>query len=448
MTEWFKEHKAISIILGVLIITALAMIIFGEPRSRETAAISGSVNFNGIGPQDGSRNGNIILMQRELGQSDFVSTNATIPIADGAAWTWTEAESGITYDLKADVFYNGQFIKSSNIVTTTAPAAGQVLTFNITLSDIPDFIIQENTTSISGSILIDGFVPTDATVSIFAAGAGLQGMEEVLANIPARTTTSYQWNGALTGQEYQLEARLVNANGTVIGASQRQNIVAPAKSEDIKLSSQASSVQEQETKTASISGMVRISGPVVQGSTLLMLQREVGETNFTAFDRLPATSNAAWTLRNLAAGQRLEITSALQVNEQNVATGEVLTLSAPATNQVINLDTGFNLPAPNSRPRISCGAMDSTGHFNAELVFPSVNDARKYYVQVGTTAGGRDLLNQGFDAPNGDLTTTVFIARDTNYFTRYAYSLCADCNIQDRQNWSGWSPTLGFRCPQ
>ena len=46
-----------------------------------------------------------------------------------------------------------------------------------------------------------------------------------------------------------------------------------------------------------------------------------------------------------------------------------------------------------------------------------------------------------------DPSTSVYVKSGTDYYTRYAYTACDDCNTHDKQNWSHWSPTLGFKCP-
>ncbi len=347
MTKWFKEHIPTLTILGLLVATALTMIIFGDPQPLEKAVISGSINLNGVGSQIATNKGNIVLMQRQHGRSDFVTTNLIMPLADEQTWSWTEAKSGVTYDLQSDLFFNGQHVASSNILTVTAPATDQVFTFNIQSLNLAEDVIPETKAIITGKVFIDGFIPDAATISIFASGQNLQDTEQVITNLTAQTITDFAWEGALSSQEYQLEARLINADGTPIGTSQKYTLVAPAKSEILQLSSQATPPPLEETsQTASIAGEVHISGPLTANSSVLLLQRTIGETNFTAFDRLNPTVQLDWILPNLTPGQKLEITALLQVNEQNTATGEIITPTAPASNQIINLDTGLNLSNP------------------------------------------------------------------------------------------------------
>ncbi len=45
-----------------------------------------------------------------------------------------------------------------------------------------------------------------------------------------------------------------------------------------------------------------------------------------------------------------------------------------------------------------------------------------------------------------DPTMEVYVKDGTKYYTQYAYSHCTACDLKDSQNWSGYSPTLGFVC--
>jgi hypothetical protein len=197
--------------------------------------------------------------------------------------------------------------------------------------------------------------------------------------------------------------------------------------------------------TASISGTVTLKGPVEQNSTILLLGRKIGDKEYTAIDRKPAVNNTAFEYPNAREGETYEITAALQVNEQNTATGNELTVTAPALNQIITIDTGVNLPPPQELPIVvSCGNPDATNHYNVTLSVPKIATAKAYYAEVGTTAGSDDTFAKGFKAPTQEFK--AYVEKGRQYFSRYAYTLCTDCLVTDTGNWSSWSPTLGFVC--
>lgn len=201
-------------------------------------------------------------------------------------------------------------------------------------------------------------------------------------------------------------------------------------------------------KTASISGTIKINGAVPQNSTVLMLQRQPGEAEYTEFDRLPAVDGTAWSFTQAIAGQKYDLTAAGQVDEQNRVVANAVTVTAPSSDLVLTLNSKLSLPEPKSKPSVSCGDPDGTNHFNAKLTFAAVEDAKQYYATVGTSSGGDDVASELLPARVDQAAElTVYVAKETDYFTRYAYTFCTDCDQEDRQNWSGFSPTLGFRCP-
>ena len=98
----------------------------------------------------------------------------------------------------------------------------------------------------------------------------------------------------------------------------------------------------------------------------------------------------------------------------------------------------------------TCGDRDSTGNYNAVVSYAEVKNVQGYFAQVGTTAGGNDVYSEYIIPPadNSGPNIDVFVKENVDYFTQYAYTYCSTCNQHDTQNWSAWSPTLGFKCPE
>jgi hypothetical protein len=72
----------------------------------------------------------------------------------------------------------------------------------------------------------------------------------------------------------------------------------------------------------------------------------------------------------------------------------------------------------------------------------------QYYAQVGSQPGLDDVAKELIPAVKGQAAELVqYVKQNQEYYTRYAYSYCTDCKIDDPQNWSSWSYTLGFKCP-
>jgi hypothetical protein len=201
-------------------------------------------------------------------------------------------------------------------------------------------------------------------------------------------------------------------------------------------------------RPATISGAVEISGAVVQDSTILMLQRKPGEMEYTEFDRLPAENDVTFSWDGAVAGQKYEITAAGQVDEQNRVTSNAVTVTAPASDIMLTINTKLSLAAPSDKPSYSCGDPDSTGNYNVKLSFPPVAKAMQYYAQIGSQPGLDDVATELLPAKSGQSAEWVeYLKKDQEYYTRYAYTYCDDCKVDDPQNWSSWSYTVGFKCP-
>ena len=448
-----RNFLIIGLVVAIAVIGLIAISRFVTPKNPDegSSAISGTVNFNGLKPPtdvaDEDRIGKLVLMQREFGSGiDYVATDTVIPMEDDAPWTWESATEGTTYDIRVDLLIGSDTIKGSSIVTTTAPSTGQVLVLNVTLDDLPDYVIDEATVSISGTIDLNGYIPPGSAISIFQRETGTTDYKLATDDVEVSDGAKWSWDNASIGISYELRADLING-GEVIGGSSVITAVAPASGEVLKIQSKAVA-PGTETK-ASITGTVTINGAVTNGTTLLMLQRKTGEEEYTEFDRLEPASGIEWEYKEAISGQSYDITAALQLEGENVTSGTVVTTTAPAEDETIKIDTDLSLSAP-PKPTATCGDRESTGIYNVELSYAKVEDAQNYYLQAGTEPTNGDVLNEAYTPPSDGSgpDVTVVAKENTDYFTRYAYTYCTNCNQHDTQNWSAWSPTTGYRCPQ
>ncbi len=97
------------------------------PPQPAIVTVSGSFNINGVIPPNSS----VSLGVRPTGTSQFNIVASNLPANNGGAWSWSGASSGTSYDFQAYVVTNGgQTNISSQILTTNAPAANEILTIN------------------------------------------------------------------------------------------------------------------------------------------------------------------------------------------------------------------------------------------------------------------------------------------------------------------------------
>lgn len=437
MQEDEQKKSLLKIIAGLAIgfILILAVFRIFAPNS---ATISGVIRYNGIKPQDPSQ-GKIVVEERELGQSQYQVAVNNVPLKDNQTWAWENAIEGKTYQIIARLEYQGKTITESSTITVTAPAQAQVLTFNVTSNDIPNSSGQ-GTVTISGNLNLNGYVPDGSYVNILSR-EGNSGDFEVLAQgIPAIDGRKMSWNAAKAGVYYTFQGQLFDPNGTNIGTSDNVTVVGPASGLTMTINSSETAPNEK----TSISGQIVINGPTQPHSTVLLLEKKPGDSTYDAFDRIPAVSGSTWSFDNAENGQAYEISASLQVNEQDTSVGNVLKVTSPADDQTITINSNFSLNPPSQQPTFSCGNQQN-GQWNAALTFPGISNASQYYLQVGTTQGGSDLLSERVNTTGGNIIRNVLVNDGVTNYARYAYTYDTSCNSQ--QCFSGYSPALTFKCP-
>ncbi len=435
-----QQRSLLKIIVGFAIGFILILALF-KIFAPNKSAISGSIQYNGIKPDDPSK-GKVVVQEREIGQSDYQTAIDNVSLKDGASWSWGGAQEGKTYQMKAYIEYQGKRIADSSTVTVTAPAINQILVFNVTADDLPASVTQNTNVTISGTLDLNGFILDGSTVSILEKEKGADNSTYVvLGSGPAVDGRKLSWNAAKAGTYYTFKGQLYNPSGVLIGESEELTTVAPASNQTLKIES----TETAPDQIVSVSGVVMLNGPTQPNSTILLLQRKPGERNYTAFDRIAAVNNSNWSWDKAESGQAYEISASLQVNEKDTSVGNVLNVTAPASDEVITINTNFSLTPPTQAPSASCGNQQE-GRWNVAITFPGVTNAAQYYLRAGTSQGSSDLLGERTAATGGNVTRNILVNDDRSNFAAYAYSFDSTCNQQ--QCFSGESPTLEFKCPQ
>lgn len=436
--EQHNKKSFLKVSLGVLLGIFLLFLTI-RAFSPNYTSISGNIQYNGIKPEDPSK-GKVVLLQKELGDTDFAVANDEIALEDEAFWFWDKAEEGSTYQLKAYIEIEGKRIADSSMITVTAPSVDQVLVFNISAEDLPLTVLEGTPTTISGELDLNGYIPPGSTVSVY----GKEGNGEYIlasSGIDAVDGEPLSWDAAKAGTRYTFYAVLISPAGEEIGTSEELQVVAPAAGQKLRIDS----IVESPDEIVSISGTLRLNGPTEPNSTVLLLQRTPGETNYHAFDRIAAVNNAKWSFDEAKNGASYEITASLQVNESNTTSGTVLRVTAPAKDEVITIDTKFSLAPPTQSPTATCNNA-SEGKWNAVIRFPTVENATQYWIEAGTQQGQRDLFGQRVDASSNAIERNVLVSEGVSTYARYAYAFNSAC--REEQCFSSYSPTLVFKCPQ
>lgn len=440
-----KDHKpfplwaAIFIGLAIGLFVVFLLVRIGAIRNND-ATISGAIVYNGLMPSS-SVGGSIVVEARDVETNgEFSIVDQDIAIQRNVSWSWETAQSGSTYQIQAYMEIDGNKVSVSSSIVVTAPASDQKLVFNVTQDELDKYGIPsnaaDNIATISGILDLNGYIPEGATVTILRKVATSSEYSVVKTGIPAIDGTALSWEAAQAGQTYDFVGVLVDSQSTKIGQSQPLQITAPSTGNLLTIDSQAT---PPAPVTSSISGTVQINGPVADGSQLVLKQKLTTETEFKEFQTVNAVNGVSWVLGELQSGTTYDITATLVEAGQNVSEGTVITATAPATDEVIIMNTGVSIPAPAYAPTVSCGSLQGDT-VDVTISVSSVENAMQYFLEVGTEPRIGDVFGQKIQG----LQQEVTISPNQTYYTGYAYSLDSACS--DAGCFSGLSPELAFQC--
>jgi hypothetical protein len=466
MTLLRQIVSPIVLVFAVVTIALAGALTVGWLFGRGSAAtISGTIQYNGVLPQD-PQTAVIVLNARRSGSAQFTRTSVRLPVANVSSWAWNQAKNNVTYELQAQLIVNGKEAAVSDMITATAPAEDEVLTFNVTKEAIsmvaPSPIAVVNTASaatapsatavpapalatLSGKVNFVGYAPAGATLIMQVRRADSNNFM-TFSTLAAKDDVTWSWAGAEAGVLYTVKAGLI-VNGQMVAESPDAAMAAPAVNQFVQIVSSVKPPAVVVTKPAAISGKIDLNGVIQNNSSVLVLVRKLGETNYTPVQRLSATDNKTWVFPTAVPGQWYELTAAYQVNENNVAVGNVVAVTAPANEQVIRINTGASIPAPSSSPSLlNCGTRQSDNKWPAVIQVPVVAQANEYWVQVGSQPGGSDVYNAKTNNSGSQaLQITAPLVDNQSYYVRYAYAYCSDCGKET--NYSGFSSSLNAKCP-
>lgn len=433
--------------------------------------LAGIVSLSGLVP-DATDTAEIRILVRpftEDGGLEFMDINfASTTVRDNLTWQWNDAIRGSNYEVVAAYMENGNIIKRSPIETVTSPALDIELDLNLTWADLPNTTPTRQNTSIIGNVVVNGYVPEASTVTLTAVPAedltGASGTSFTLAWPTGTSNLPFTWEEAVLGDSYQILATLNDADGQLLG-QQIKSALAQAGDHKVTLTINSmanpslaistESAESTESTQAAISslpssilsGTVLINGPVNVDSSILILVRRHGAADYTPVSRIQNPDNVrqAWSWDQAELGQQYEVTMVLQLDEDNTsAPANSKIMAAPAKNIDFTLNTSFSPPRPEEAPDATSCVRDGS-QWKTTLQFPAAYRAGNYWVQVGSGEGFSDVLHEKFAAPEGDFSINVRVSSDKEYFARYAYTFCADCNSD--LNFSLFSQSLAFTCP-
>lgn len=436
--------------IAILVVVILAFIFF-FPRNQVT--IAGTLDLNGQPPA----NSTISVLQSPHGQNQYSAVVANLPAADGTNWSWAGAKAGQNYDLKLSLLdASGKILLTTNPQTITAPASSISLRMNYiepvsqTNTPNPSPTPSPSPAFISGTLDLNGYIPTGSTVTLQQQSVTGGNFQTFGTPFTAQDNDSWVWKEAVTNQQYNLRAVLQNSAGTQIGQSLPITVSAPAANEVITLNSSAVPPASQPTTSSgTISGTINLNGVVPSGASIVILATSPGSSDYqTVVSGISPTNGVTWSWNGATPGQSYQIVASLKNSSLNdIAVSAAATVSAPAANEVLTLNSNASLPAPANLPSITCNTKNqSTNSWSVTINYSSIPGAATYWLQLGSTSGGSDLINvtQG-PSNNVYVTANATLNDSVTYYAQYAYSLSPD--VAMGSNFSGFSPTQAVHCP-
>lgn len=341
------------------------------------------------------------------------------------------------------------------------------------ISDVPTGTI---VASVLGSISINGDIPAGSTINVEAGVAGTQQFTTVLQNIPAKSNQTFSYTKATKGFWYDMKVTLLDPTSKVIGTSQILTVWAPSLNIQFKLDSVVPSATPtlspeaikptptgKTTTTpvltptltptstlATISGNISFHGVTPVNSRIVVFQKLANASmHQVAVDNLLPIDGTVWRWDNAIRGNSYSVIAVLKQKQSNgsdtdFASSAPVTVTAPAASIVLTVNSNHTLTKPSEISTVSCTTYNSGPNqntWNVTVNFPSFTGAQSYWLEIGTTNGGNDIVNT-----NGNtLTVSTVFKNNTTYYGRYAYAAVSGVDTGSGQ-FSIFSDTTRLIC--
>lgn len=398
--------------------------------------ISGTINLNGLVPAGAS----ISVSSRKVGDTTWNVVASNLPPQDGASWSWNSALAGTAYELQGSVMVGGQPTVTSDPVTVVAPSTtASISLVGTTAPEAPA------KASISGTFNLNGYFPSGSTITIGTRPVGGLLFSPSLTGLSMTDNGSWSWNGANAGAAYDVQA-YVQQGAATIASSAIQTITAPASNEVVTLNS---TLTPPAPTPVGLSGTIQFNGPLPSNSTVSLGVRKTGTTNFqNVFNNVSASNGQSWSWNGASSGGSYDVQAYLWVNGTPYSQSQILTISAPASNETLTINA--QVP-PNSPPggsiNVSCQGQ-SNNMYQVNISYNTQNNLtnpQQFHVTLGYSVGSSELWNATALPSNPTQTqnmmTGYVLAQNTVAYAQYQYSTCANCGT-----YSAWSPSVQVSC--
>ena len=466
------HKKTVFIIVGLLLVMLIiATVSFFISLNNKQAVVSGKIDLNGYVPAGST----IAIAQRKAGESEYHTVITGLPPIDQTPWEWKGAQKGEIYEMRAYLQTAGQPQAESEPKILAAPATEEVLTLNtIHKPETP------TKTDISGMFDLNGYVPVGSSIDIVEKKPMETEYNIIIKGLPAVDKTAWIWNDAEVGEKYDFRAILVQGN-ILLAESAVKTFTAPAANESLTINSTLISptlspsptsttptniplIQPTNTpvvttyptstpplSSATISGNVDLNGAIPSNALISVQTKQTGTGQFKiVVDQLTARNGVFWSWGDAKTGVSYQIQANLFVNGQLISQSQVLTVAAPAANEILVINSANNLPQPSNSPGVNCNQPNSSNNWSVNISYGSMNNTKLYWIKVGDINQENRFIDARIPPNNQGLPTTYnfnteyFFAQGVTYYAKYAYATCDNCT--DPYYFSPFSKVAQFSC--
>lgn len=308
------------------------------PPQVKLAPIGGSININGVIPDNGS----VVFLRKEANTTEKFEQFETHPaVLDDKQWTFDKAILGKSYEIKALVRVGKKTLAQSSPIFVTAPAQDEMLNIDIPL--LPNITPAE--VSISGTVGINGYIPDGATIIMESRIAQTSDFAAVAQNIPAKDEQSITYTSALSGKNYEARIVLVDKGKQQIGSSKTLSVTAPADSERWDINSTAKP-SVTPLPFGVISGIINFNGQAPPNSRIVVFQKKADAPNYqVAVGNINAADGTKWIWNKASSSASYDLIVTLKQKQsdgtdKDIVNSNTLTLTAPAANEIFTINFG------------------------------------------------------------------------------------------------------------
>ncbi|MBI2029876.1 hypothetical protein HYT02_05655 [Candidatus Gottesmanbacteria bacterium] len=197
--------------------------------------------------------------------------------------------------------------------------------------------------TISGTVNINGYVPSGASITIASREHGTTNFANVVTGISSTDGVAYSWNEAEGGKMYDIQASLV-VNNQNISQSDIYTISAPASGEILTINSTAVPPSQG---LSTISGKIDLNGFVPNGATVAVSAQDPQDSSFRpVVGGFAAVDGATWIWNSAQTGTSYQLQATLMSGTTAVGQSNTITVTSPADSEVLTINSTATPPAP------------------------------------------------------------------------------------------------------